>query len=544
MSKVAEYLQGHILGEISSNTAVREALSHDGSVLKIKPEMVAYPRTTNDIRKITRFAWQLAEKGHVLPITARGSGTDLTGAALGKGLVMVFPAHMNAIYEFEAKQKLVRLQPGANMLAVNQSLGLHGVSIPAAPASSAYSTVGGAVANNASSRFSGQMGTMRDYVEQLEVVLANGDVMQTGRISKRELGRKKGQQGMEGDIYRGIDGILEDYADLIAEKLSDGQAGNAGYAIADVRQKDGSFDLTPLFVGSQGTLGIISEMILKADFAPTDYEMAILSFRSKDDARDALDVLRRLEPGSLEYFDAELFEAASVDGRTYDFYIEASQDGPVAAVIAVEFLDFSDRARAKKVKRLAKQMKGVDVSVKFLTDQKTSEPHCIYDVTHYFANPKAGHARAVPLADGVFIPHHRFEEFCGEVAKLADKHHVSLPIYGHAFEGIYSLRAQLDLKKVGDKQKIFKLLDEISTLVHNTDGVFIAASGEGRVKSRFAARLFDDDINELFAAIKKVCDPYGILNPGVKNETDLKKIAQYLNADYSPDFATTYPLVY
>ena len=82
MSKVAAYLQEHILGEVTTNPAILDAMSRDGGVLHLMPEMVIYPRVTNDIRKVARFAWQLAEKGHVLPVTVRGAGSDTTGAAI------------------------------------------------------------------------------------------------------------------------------------------------------------------------------------------------------------------------------------------------------------------------------------------------------------------------------------------------------------------------------------------------------------------------------------------------------------------------------
>ena len=87
MNKVAIYLRGHISGEVSTRDDVREAMSIDGGVLKQKPEMVIYPRNTNDIRKVARFSWQLAEKGHKLPITVRGAGTDATGATVRSGLM-------------------------------------------------------------------------------------------------------------------------------------------------------------------------------------------------------------------------------------------------------------------------------------------------------------------------------------------------------------------------------------------------------------------------------------------------------------------------
>src|SRR6478609_11873883 len=99
MNKIAQYLNTHMLGEVVVSPGVRHSYANDGSVLQYVPDMVAYPRSTSDIRKIARFSWQLAEKGHTLPLIARGAGTNTTGAAVGSGMVVVPSAHMNSIFE-------------------------------------------------------------------------------------------------------------------------------------------------------------------------------------------------------------------------------------------------------------------------------------------------------------------------------------------------------------------------------------------------------------------------------------------------------------
>src|SRR5882757_8234396 len=99
VSKVAHYLQEHLLGEVMTSTDARRYFATDGSVFTLAPSLIAYPRNENDVRKTARFAWQLAERGRIIPITARGSGTDQSGAALGNGIMLAFPAHMNRIVE-------------------------------------------------------------------------------------------------------------------------------------------------------------------------------------------------------------------------------------------------------------------------------------------------------------------------------------------------------------------------------------------------------------------------------------------------------------
>jgi FAD/FMN-containing dehydrogenase len=531
MSKVAAYLQEHILGEVSTNPAVLKALSTDASVLEITPEMVVYPRVTNDIRKVARFVYQLAEKGHVMAITARGSGTDQTGAAIGKGISLVMPAHMNRIFEFDTKQKLVRLQPGVNAKAVNDALLLHGMSIPALPVSAAYSTIGGAVMNNASGPLSGRYGDMSQWVHQLEVVLANGDILQTERISKRDLNKKKGMQTFEGEIYRELDNLIEDNAQLIADRLFSPIRDNVGYsAIANVKHKDGSFDLTPLLVGSQGTLGIMSEMIMKTQFTSSQQTAAFITFGDKEVARDILDKLKDLTPSVLEYFDGVLFEEAEKQGKKYSFYNVAS--GTFDAGVLIGFDDFSERARQHKVKKMTKILSGIDAQVTVEDGQDSDQLFAAREVTAYMLTPASKELSAPPLVDGAYVPNERFEEFQTAVAGLGEKHRVLLPIHARVLDCTVYTRPVLQLNKVGDKQKIFKILDEYTSIVERHGGHLIGEAGEGRVKARFAYNDIDDAVLELFSSIKAIFDPHNILNPGVKESTELRQLVSELRSNY------------
>jgi len=531
MSKVAAYLQEHILGEVSANPAVLKALATDASVLQITPEMAVYPRVTNDIRKVARFTNQLAEKGHVLPLTARGSGTDQTGAAIGEGISLVLPAHMNQIFEFDSKQKLIRLQPGANAKAVNDALLLQGMAIPSLPVSSAYSTIGGAVLNNASGPLSGRYGDMSQWVYQVELVLANGDVLQTERLSKRDLNKKKGLQTLEGEIYRSLDNLIEDNKQLIADKLADDARDNVGYAsIAQVKQKDGSFDLTPLIVGSQGTLGIVSEMILKAQFVSAQQTAAFITFASKDAARDALDALIELSPAVLEYFDGALFTQAEKQGKRYSFYDAASNT--FDAGILIGFDDFNERARLHRMKKVNKLLAGVDAQVTTVDGQDADQLFAAREVTSYLLSPIGKDVSAPPIFDGAYVPNERFGVFEAGMAALAEKHHVELPFHMRVLDGTVYARPALQLHKVGDKQKIFKLLDEYAELIERCGGHLIGDAGEGRVKAPFAYKHLDDDVLQLFASVKEIFDPNGILNPGVKQTTELRHLVSQLRPTY------------
>lgn len=543
MSKVAQYLNEHLQGEITTAEAVRQRFSTDGSILRIVPDLVVHPRSTNDIRKVARFAWQLAEKGHKLPLTARGGGSDQTGAAIGTGVIINLLAHMNAIFEIDSKQRLVRLQPGVPFKTLNDFLYLQALTIPSYPASSGYSTVGGAIANNASGVLSNKYGPIGSWVNQLEVVLSNGDIIQTGRISKRELGKRKGQQDFEGEIYRSIDTLLNDNAELL-DSIATNVPDNAGYNIVDVWRRDGSIDLTPLFVGSQGTLGIISEVIMKAADVTKEALVGAVAFASHDAMRDGIDQLRQLNPALLELIDGRLFEAAIKKGKRYPLYDEARGQGDVAAVVLFEFDDKSSRAKKNAGKKVAKLFeKNEDALLVIERDGPRADIlRALREVTVLALTEEKGRESAPPLLDGTYIPPERLEDFMKAVRALEKKHHTELALYGHAGTSVYYCRPLFDLTKVGDRQKIFKILNDWALVVTAHGGHLIAEAGEGRLKTPFVQKQLDAEVLKLTQQIREIFDPMGILNTGVKQSQDLKQLVSSVRNDYDGgDFSAFAP---
>ncbi|MEK7152746.1 MAG: FAD-binding oxidoreductase, partial [Patescibacteria group bacterium] len=288
MSKVAHYLQEHLMGEVMTSPDARRFFATDASVLSLTPALIVYPRNENDVRKVARFTWQLAERGRVIPITARGSGTDLSGAALGSGIMLAFPAHMHRILELDSKSGLVAVEPGTNYAKLQQTLHTHDRFLPPYPASMEYSTIGGAVGNNSSGEKSIKYGDTRDYVHSLRVVLANGEAVEMSRLNKRELGKKLGLATFEGEIYRAVDALLEENQELIEKAPLSVTKNAAGYALGDIKRKDGSFDLTPLIVGSQGTLGLITEMTFDTEVYTPGTVLVAAQFDDLEKAQTAV----------------------------------------------------------------------------------------------------------------------------------------------------------------------------------------------------------------------------------------------------------------
>jgi len=535
--KAAHYLQEHLTGEVLTSVDARRYFSTDGSVFSVVPSLIVYPQDENDVRKTARFTWQLAERGRVIPVTARGSGTDQSGAAIGSGIIMVFPAHMKRLVELDSKNNTVVVEPGMNYGKIQQTLHTHGRFLPPFPASMDYSTVGGAIANNSGGEKSVKYGTTKDYVKELRVVLANGEIIETRRLSKREFSKKMGLISYEGEIYRALDTLIEENQEVLSRARPNVSKNSAGYNIWDVKRRDGSFDLTPLLVGSQGTLGIVTEISLKTvSYNPNTTLIAAFC----DDLRIAEDIVQELhklpeKPASIELVDENLLNFIDT---TNPNQLKGLVDKPFPKlVLLVEFDNPTDRVQKKFVKSAQKILDGYEVTYKIETDeQKKEELWKIRRSTATVLAHNDGNVKALPIIEDGIVPIDKLQEYLDGVYALLKRHHLSSAIWGHAGDANLHIQPFLDLSQVGDRQKVFRLMDEYYDLVIGLGGSTSAEHNDGRLRGAYLTKLYGEEMYNLFEKIKHVFDPYGILNPGVKVGVSLEEIKQLLRSEFSGQY--------
>jgi FAD/FMN-containing dehydrogenase len=527
-SRVAHYLQDHLLGEVIDSSDARRYFSYDGSIFQVPPSLIVYPRNENDIRKTARFTWQLAERGRVIPITPRGAGTDETGAAIGTGVVIAFTAHMNRVLELNTKGKSVSVEPGINYGKLQQVLHTHGAYIPPYPPGLDYSTVGGAVANNASGENSFKYGSTKSFVKSLRVVLANGEVIETKRLSKRELSKKLGLATFEGEIYRSIDAMIEENSSVIEKMKLGTTLNNAGYALNDIKYKDGSFDLTPLIVGSQGTLGIITEVVLDIeDYNPSSC-LIMAEFDSLEKLQRALVEISSSKdlPSSVELVDQSALEEI--------FKHNPNHLKDVIKTPFPRFLVFLDFEATKKVPKSA--LKALDSLAKVYDVSTDPEEQIkfrkVREAVSVIVANNEGLLHPLPLFDGS-VPLDRIREYIEALDKLIKTNNLQTALWGHIGDGSLTLRPKLNLGHVGDRQKIFRVLDEYHQMVLRLDGTISSTAGDGRLRAPYLQLVYGPEAYALMIKTKQVFDPYGTMNPGVKFNTDIEDLKTIIRSDFS-----------
>jgi FAD/FMN-containing dehydrogenase len=517
MTKLANHLREHISGEVFDSEYIRNWFSTDGSIFRIKPKLVVYPRRVSDIAKLNRFLWKLNEKGARLSLTSRGAGSDQGGAAIGDGVILAFNPHMNKIMELDTSKNYVGVQPGIVYGALEQALHTHGKFLPPYPSSIDFATIGGSIANNAAGEKSVKYGSIRNYVKDLKVVLANGDVIETEKLNKSKLNKKKALNTFEGEIYRQVDHLIESNKHLISMLKNVRVTKNSsGYAIAEVKDSKGNFDLTPLFVGSQGTLGVIAEAKLKLENYNPTTSLIVAEFHDINEATRAALKLNRFKPSALEIVDGNLINFVREHHSGHIDELIQSPETP-AIVLLCEFDDKKSQQKAKvskSMKVLAEHTKFVKVS----TDSTEQEE--LWKIRHSAANvlahkPKGGLA-ALPIIEDACVPPNKLPDLIKLIYSIFHKNRIKVAIWGHAGDANLHIEPFLNLSNPTDKRRVFKIVDEYYRAVIKMGGTISGEHGDGRIRAPYLRLQYGEDIYGIFEKVKNIFDPLNIMNPGVK----------------------------
>ncbi len=522
-SKIARYLNQLTIGNVFDAPEILEAYSTDRSVLKIKPKLVAFPETTDDIRKLMKFFNELASKNLKLPIAVRGSGLDEMGADLSNGLV-ISTEKLNRLLEFDKRERLVRVQSGITLKELNTALSLNGMTIPIGGHDN--ETIGGLISNCPSDDYSGKYGGIMNYVERAEVVLTTGDVLQTNRLTRHQVERKSRERSPVGDIYRKMTKIVAEN-DAIIHEIKKSGTGSAGYPTIALVSRRGSLDLLPLFFGAEGTLGVISEVILRAVPTTKKPERVVATFEDFATAQKFLDLANSLHPRKLNFYDAEIIKSAEETGKKLSPMTKGLEAGYVV------FAEYDTKAMSA-IRKIEDVRKVLPRTSRLLTESpknQTALNEFENSLASFLKHDRSG--ERVPILTDFYVPARNLNSFLTDLKILEQSLKLDLNLFGSYSASNYSLRPKFKINEPGFNRKAATFLKTGAYVIKRQGGNLTGGTPEGRIK----AIVTNDDLSEaeknMYATVKQIFDRHGILNNGVKLGADTTFTIKHFRSDPS-----------
>ena len=510
MNKITKYLNQLITGNVYDSPEILDYYSTDRSILKITPKFVALPESTEDLQKLMKFFDQLAIKNVHVPVAIRGSGLSETGATLTPGVV-ISTEKLNHLMEIDVREKLVRVQAGITLKELNTALLVNGLTLPIK--ANENNTIGGLIANFPTDDYAAKYGGIMNYVERAEIVLANGERIQTNRLSKSAISKKAGEKTLEGKIYQGLQKLFKENV-ATTTLINQNRITTPGYPTVTHTAKKDTLDLLPAFFGSEGTLGVIAEVILRAVPIKKAPVRAIMTFPKLNLAQKFLEKAKELKPRELNLCDIRIIKTAEENGKSLALVTKKLESGFAVLV------NFDEKASAN-IKKLTSLANELSRSTKLIVEN--AENSGIFNeyenaILNYLNLPKNG--EHVPLLTDFYLPNEHLQAFITDLETIEKKLKIDLPLFGSYANANYNLRPTMNPENLEFADQALALMRAGAFVIARQGGSLVGGTPEGRVKAIIVNDSLDDNRKAFYNEVKNIFDPNHILAPDIKLGTN------------------------
>lgn len=527
-------LPAKLRGEVTDAADERAKYAHDTSLFERTPSLVIYPKDADDVATLVKAV--AAEKTHGSPVsvTARSAGTDMSGGPLTRSVVAVFTKYMNKV---EVGDGYATTEPGAYYRDFEKETLKKGLLLPSYPASRSICAMGGIVNNNSGGERTLEYGKTENYIEEMDVVLADGSQATFRALGPDELAGKKKLNTFEGDIYRKMSDLVIKNRALIEAHKPHVSKNSAGYALWNVfDMENGTFNLAKLLCGAQGTLALMTKAKLRL-ITPKEHRAMLIVFLS--DLSILPDIVHKVlpfTPESFESYDDHTLSLAvrflpqmlSQMGLTratrlgLSFLPEVGlvlRGGVPKLVLMAEFAEDSAEAALKKAKEAQGMLKGMKVETRIAKNEEAAEKYWIVRRESFaLLRKNLSGLYAAPFIDDFVVPPETYPQFLPELnALLAQyKDDFIYTVAGHIGNGNFHIIPLMDLKKPRTKEVVLQLAPKVYDLVIKYGGTTTGEHNDGIIRTPYLTQLFGAEMVALFEETKNIFDPQNIFNPGKK----------------------------
>ena len=442
--------------------------------------------------------------------------------------------HFNKIEAL--RSNVLQVQPGVFIRDIDPVLLKKDLQLGCIPASRALCTIGGIVGNNAGGEQSLRYGNADRSVRELDVVLADGNTYTVKPLNKKQLDRKMAEKTYEGDLYRRVYSLIEKNYDIVRNARPRVNKNSMGYNVWSVWDRDtGIFDMTQLFTGSQGTLGVITDIKIAAVPKAPHSGLLLAYLPSIKHLGDIIDAVMEHNPATFEGFDDITFNLGIKYFKTFRKQLgtkeylrqQAQLTKSVAKfkghlpniLLMIEFDGETHQEVLNKISNLHDDLKKYKIRMDIESDEKSSAPFWqIRRAALALLRNQISGRYASPFIDDMTVQPKHLPKFIPELRKVIRKYKLPATIQGHFGDGNFHIIPLMDITGTKDQAKLEPVMRELIPIVLKYGGTMAGEHNDGMVRGSWLPAVFGQDIYNVFREVKEIFDPNYIFNPHKKTD--------------------------
>jgi len=528
-----EEIKKFFKGEVEDSAEILEKYSRDASLFKVRPRIVVFPKDVDDVKNLAAYAARAKGAGEDISLTARSAGTDMSGGALTESVIVDFTKYINRLKELGSN--FAAVEPGMFYRDFEEETLKKNLFLPSYPASREICAVGGMVANNSGGEKTLSYGKTEDYIEELKMVLRDGNEYIFKKLTFSELEEKKAINTLEGEIYRKIYDLISRNYDLLKKAKPKVTKNSSGYYLWNVLEWDKkTFDLTKLIVGSQGTLGLVTEIKFRLVSPKPASRLLVIFLKDLKSLAALTEIILKYKPESFESYDDNTFRLAIkflpeilhrikgsflriVLGFLPEAWLLLSGGMPKLVLLAEFTAQTSEEAYEKAVAARAELRKKFKLRTR--VTKSNEEGREFWVIRRESFNLLRQHVRGLrtaPFIDDLSVPAYTLPDFLPKLYAILSEYKLLYTIAGHVGDGNFHIIPLMNFKDPRAKNIISELSKKVYDLTLAFGGSITAEHNDGIIRTPFLKQAYGEEVYKLFEETKKIFDPDGIFNPGKK----------------------------
>lgn len=542
-------LEEKFKGDVATDEETLMTYSHDTSLFEVKPQVVVTPKDAEDIKTLIQFVTKHKKTHPELSLTGRSAGTDMSGGSINDSIIVLFGKYFNQLLSF--KDNVATVQPGLFYRDFEVETLKKNLIFPSYPASRGLCAMGGIVNNNSGGEKSLQYGKTERYVKKLKVMLSDGNEYILEPLTEAELKKKMKLKSFEGHLYRNMYDLITKNYNLIKKAKPNITKNAAGYNLWNVYDKEkGIFDLTQVWVGAQGTLGMLLEADIELVPVKKHHEMEILFLHDLDHLGEIIDAVLPLNPESFESYDdntlklglryfPEFAKQLGIKGLIESglafapAFLEMMIGKLPKLILQIDFAGDDLDELKKKIDTLREKLKKLHPETKIAIDGAEQKYWVIRRESFNLLRKKIRNKHTAPFIDDFVIDPHKMQEVITQVTAILKKHPKFIfTVAGHVGNGNFHIIPIVDIKNPKVRKAIPEISKQVYDIVIKAGGSTTGEHNDGLIRTPYLEQMYGKEVVKLFEKTKHIFDPHNIFNPRKKVHGSLDYAMSHIRTEW------------